>query len=536
MKKNSFPRVFSLCSALFLCLTVASSSDALYESFFQCLTHQSKSSGSISQILYTPQNPSYKPVLQSLIHNLRFNSSSTPKPQFIVTPTHLSHIQAAFTCSRINNLQVRIRSGGHDYDGLSYVSNEPFVIIDMFNLRSIEVNVEEGTAWVQSGATLGELYHGIAKKSSYLAFPAGVCPTVGVGGHFSGGGYGNMMRKYGLTVDHVIDASIIDVNGRILNRKSMGENLFWAIRGGGGASFGVIVSWKIKLTPVPPVVTVFKIERTLEQNATNIVHKWQSVAPQIDENLFIRLVLMPSIKPKLRTIRVKFVSLFLGNSRELIEMMNEKLPELGLQLEDCKEMKWVESVLFWNEFPNGTTIEALLERKGKQDRFLKKKSDYVQQPISKPALEGMWKKMIQMEGPILTFNPYGGKMSQISEPSTPMPHRAGNLYKIQYSITWQEDGVEVANQHLDTIRKMYSFMAPYVSKSPRAAYINYRDVDLGVNKNGDTTYEEAGVWGTKYFKGNFKRLVQVKTMVDPQNFFRYEQSIPPLASQQKNAE
>ncbi|MFS7924817.1 putative tetrahydroberberine oxidase [Helianthus anomalus] len=59
----------------------------------------------------------------------------------------------------------------------------------------------------------------------------------------------------------------------------MGEDLFWAIRGGGGSSFGIILSWKIKLVPVPETVTVFAVDRTLEQNLTKIIYKWQYVAP-----------------------------------------------------------------------------------------------------------------------------------------------------------------------------------------------------------------------------------------------------------------
>mgnify|MGYP003702657561 CR=1 FL=1 len=115
----------------------------------------------------------------------------------------------------------------------------------MFDFRSINIDVATETAWVQSGASLGELYLNISQKSKTHAFPGGVCPSVGVGGHFIGAGYGNLMRKYGLSVDNIIDAQLVNVNGKILNRKSMGEDHFWAIRGG-GASFGGILSWKIK--------------------------------------------------------------------------------------------------------------------------------------------------------------------------------------------------------------------------------------------------------------------------------------------------
>jgi hypothetical protein len=74
-------------------------------------------------------------------------------------------------------------------------------------------------------------------------------------------------------------------------------------------------------------------------------------------------------------------------------------------------------------------------------------------------------------------------------------------------------------------------MEPFVSKSPRSAYLNYRDLDIGVNnKIGYTSYKQASIWGVKYFNNNFKRLAQVKTKVDPQNFFRNEQSIPSLGS------
>ena len=524
---------------LFHVLVPVSSSDSVIQhndiytnnTLLQCLSLYSEPSNPISQVTYFPNTPSYSPTLNSYIRNLRFNSSTTPKPVFILTPSHISHIQASIICCKKFNLEIRIRSGGHDYDGLSYVSEKPFIVLDMFLLRSVVIDLKNESLWVESGATIGEVYYRIAEISGVHGFPAGVCPTVGVGGHFSGGGYGNMMRKFGLSVDNILDAKIVDVDGRILDRKSMGEDVFWAIRGGGGASFGVIVSWKIKLVSVPEIVTVFRVEKTLEQGGGDIVHQWQYVADKIHDGLFIRVVISPVKRKGKKTVKAKFNALFLGNADELLDVMNESFPELGLIGEQCIEMSWIDSVLFWYNYPVGTSTDILLERHSSIEKFLKRKSDYVQKPISKIGLDGIWKKMTDLGKVSLTFNPYGGKMSEISEVETPFPHRAGNIYKIQYSVNWKEESNDVANQYLDRIRKLYDYMTPYVSYSPRSSYVNYRDVDIGVNGDGDVSYEEASVWAKKYFKGNFDRLVEVKTSIDPSNFFRYEQSIPSLASE-----
>ncbi|KAF3450395.1 hypothetical protein FNV43_RR06476 [Rhamnella rubrinervis] len=402
----------------------------------------------------------------------------------------------------------------------------------MFNLRSIHVDINSETAWVQTGATLGEVYYRIAEKSNTHGFPAGVCPTVGVGGHFGGAGYGNMMRKYGLTVDHIVDAQIVDVQGRVLDRNSMGEDLFWAIRGGGGASFGVVLSYKINLVRVPETVTVFRVERTLSQNATDIVYHYLQVADRLDEDLFIRLTLdvveTNQTKDNNKTVRAAFIGMFLGDSKSLVSITNNSLPQLGLKQSDCIEMSWVRSVLFWTSFPIGTPEDVLLSRTPQVLTHLKRKSDYLKKPIPKKGLEWIWKRMIELETPMLTFNPYGGKMAEISSTSSPFPHRAGNLAKIQYATNWDASGAEAAEHYIDLTRKLHEYMTPFVSKNPREAFFNYKDLDLGINHNGKASYEEGKVYGVKYFKANFNRLVEIKTKVDPGNFFRNEQSIPTL--------
>ena len=125
-------------------------------------------------------------------------------------------------------------------------------------------------------------------------------------------------------------------------------------------------------------------------------------------------------------------------------------------------------------------------------------------------------------------------MSKISESEIPYPHRNGTLFKILYQINWQNgDDEGTIAKHIDWIRRLYNYMGSYMSMFPRGAYVNYRDLDLGMNKLGDhanTSFIEASGWGIKYFKSNFYRLVLVKTKVDRHNFFRHEQSIPTLPS------
>ena len=528
-----------VCAVFFLLtlstsLAAPSSTSSLYDSFLRCLTQQTKSSTPLSNIVFAQINPSFPTVLQNYIRNARFNTSQTQKPLLIVTPLQESHVQGAVICAKAANVQIKIRSGGHDFEGLSYVSVEPFIVVDMFNLRAITVDTTNQVAVVQAGATLGELYYRIWEKSKVLGFPAGVCPTVGIGGHISGGGYGNMLRKYGLSVDNVIDAQIVDVKGNLLNRKSMGEDLFWAIRGGGGGSFGVIVSFTIKLVPVPAAVTIFRVEKTLETNvtATDLVVQWQQVAPTTDERLFMRLLLQPVSSDVVkggRTVRASVVALFLGGADEVVSILGKEFPLLGLKKEDCSEVSWIDSVLWWDDdesLKNGNKPETLLNRNVNSASFLKRKSDYVQNAISKQGLTLIFKKMIEVGKIGLVFNPYGGKMGEIPSDATPFPHRKGNLFKMQYSVTWKDPSPGATVNFLNEAKMLYSYMTPFVSKNPRSAYLNYRDLDIGVNDFGKNSFAEGQVYGSKYFNGNFDRLVNVKTKVDPQNFFRNEQSIP----------
>ncbi|KAL8512691.1 hypothetical protein ACS0TY_018983 [Phlomoides rotata] len=532
------PTISALTFILLLTFSCSSSADD-HEDFLECLSEKFHNYSSISNLVYTPRSSSFSSILLSSSWNQRYTTASTPKPQVIITPEHESQIPTIIHCAEENDMEIRTRSGGHDFEGRSFVSQVPFVIIDMIRLSQVTVNAEAKTAWVGAGATLGILYYSIAEKSPTLAFPAGFCPTVGIGGHLSGGGYGSLLRKYGLAADNIIDARIVDVKGRILNRKSMGEDLFWAIRGGGGGSFGVIVSFKVQLVDVPEKITVFNIHRTLQQNATQLIHRWQYIAPKFEKdlNLYInagRTSYLTGVNSSQEgrniSLGASFYSLFLGRVDRLLSLMQESFPELGLVQEDCIEMSWIQSALFFQGFPIDSR-EILLNRTIPKT-YVKVKSNYVQSPIPAKGIEGIWRFFYEREGensPLIMF-PNGGRMAEIPVSETPYPHR-NNLFHMSNLVYWQEEEAQNTDKYLSWSRRLYNYLTPYVENSPRATYFNYRDLDLGVNNpKGKTSYAQASIWGKKYFKNNFDRLVRVKTHVDPKNFFRNEQSFPPLES------
>ncbi|XP_004505014.1 berberine bridge enzyme-like 17 [Cicer arietinum] len=504
------------------------------QNFVSCFSKFHEPSHSpITEVIYTPNNKTFSTILNKHLQNKRFKLDSTPKPLAIVTAKSAFDVQATVKCAKSNNIQIRIRSGGHDYEGYSYVSDVPFIILDMFLINGINIDKHNKVAWVESGATLGKLYYTIGKTSNFFGFPAGVCFSLGIGGHFSGGGYGNLMRKFGLSVDNIVDAKIVDVNGNILDRKAMGEDLFWAITGGGGASFGVILSWKIKLVYIPSNVTVFDVSKTLEEGAIDLIYKWQLIATKLPNELFIRLQPIVKIgKDGKKVVQVHFIGQFLGTTEKLLPLINEKFHELGLKTSDCHHMPWVNSTLFWYGKPIGTPLEALLdEPKDTSTIYFKSQSDYVKKPIPKEGIKAIFEKMIEGDTLFMQWNPYGGRMDEISASAKPFPHRKGNLFLIQYLNYWPEDTPGAIERHVNFSRSFLQFMTPYVSHSPREAFFNYRDADIGANLPSNVTKMGISkVYGTKYFKDNFNRLVNIKTKVDPHNFFRYEQSIPTLSA------
>ncbi|GAA0158318.1 hypothetical protein LIER_15383 [Lithospermum erythrorhizon] len=489
----------------------------------------------------------YLKLLNFSIQNLRFAEPSIPKPLAIIMPESREELVNSVRCCREGSWEIRLRSGGHSYEGTSSISEDgsPFVIIEMMKLDKVRVDVKSRVAWVEGGATLGQVYCSIAEKSSIhghenegpYGFSAGSCPTVGVGGHISGGGFGLLSRKYGLAADNVVDALLIIADGRLLDREAMGEEVFWAIRGGGGGVFGVIYAWKIQLVKVPKTVTSFIVSRPgTKDYIAKLIHKWQSVAPKLNDEFYLSAFVGASL-PEIKTIAMSatFKGFYQGPKIEALSILGEVFPEISIADQECHEMSWIESILFFSGLENGSSVSDLKDRYFTGKHFFKAKSDYVKAIIPYNAIRYAIDMLEQEPKGYVILDPYGGAMERISSDSIAFPHRIGNLFTIQYLVEWNENDNNKSNAYMEWIRRFYNSMTPYVAKSPRAAYVNYMDLDLGVMDILESAppstdaVDKARDWGEKYFLQNYDRLVGAKTLIDPLNIFRNEQGIPPMS-------
>ncbi|CAO2176404.1 unnamed protein product [Urochloa humidicola] len=486
-----------------------------------------------------PASPSFNPLLLSSLRYLRFVSPSVGKPSAIVLPSSQVDLQRSILCAVNTSLAIRVRAGGHSYEGLSYTSENgvPFVIIDVSNLNRIRIDAAAATVWAESGATLGELYHAVGQASPTLAFLGGTCSTLGLGGFVSGGGFGLLARKHGIAADTVLDATLIDAGGRVLTRDVMDNDVFWAIRGGGGGSWGVVYSWKLRLVTVPETITAFEIDRRgPADDIAALIHKWQSVGPNLPEEFYLSTrIYFTSKATNGGNLTMSFTGQVLTPKREALEVLTKAYPELRLAETELDEVSWVEAAA---KFAELKSVADLTSREVGVGEYAKRKSDYVQAPISKQDMVKIAQYMTTAptEGSI-QLNPYGGAVARVGSGEIPFPHRAGFLYSIQHAIDWKAEENGRAGEFMGWLREFYKFMEPYVSKNPRGAYVNYVDLDLGTNNwtsaiggrlSAADTVSHAASWGRRYFLNNYDRLVRAKSKIDPGNVFNNAQSIPPL--------
>ena len=385
-----------------------------------------------------------------------------------------------------NKISIHLRSGGHSYEDLSSGKG---IVIDLREMNQVQVDKEGQTAEIQPGARLKKVYEELWKYG--LAIPAGSCPTVGIGGLALGGGQGFLLRSQGLTSDHISSVRVVTASGDpVIANAESNPDLLWACQGGGAGSFGVVTSLEFdRLLPVDQV-SLFRVS-WFGKKVTDGFLAWQDWATNTS------LQVSSNWSKRVGEDTATSMGQFLGEPDELKELLKPIL-------------KGAEAKVWQTSFIEA--VRVLGEADGAiSPVYFKSKSDYVVENLSSNAISHFLKELGMVPAGSdawVVFESYGGIMDSIPSDATAFPHRKGNLFCVEYNVSWLKS--EQSSQMLAWMREFHSKVRPYFSG---AAYSNYCDLEL----------ED---WGRAYFGANFERLREIKRKYDGDNIFRHAQSIP----------
>jgi FAD/FMN-containing dehydrogenase len=384
------------------------------------------------------------------------------------------------------------------------------MVIDISNHNYVKLRrrTETGAvAIVGAGARLGNVYTELFEQGGY-DFTAGTCHSVGIGGHISGGGYGLLSRYHGLAADNVLGMRVVLYNGTLIYAsENKNSDLFWALRGGGSGSFGIVTQFNLKVFKTPEV-TMFRLKYSSEITE-QVLKQFMETMPSVDRRLTVQLEVYFN--------RVTLLGQFLGRKRELIEILNEagmttfeKGIESTLYDEDCNSLQ---AKAFQNiQRCDDVSILRVPAQMDKDEKiYYKFKSEYGLEKLSDKGIKVIAESISKCEDCGIQFEVLGGIFSEISTNQTPYFHRNA-VYSIQIWAPMTKEDHSRDAYTFKWINQLEKNLKPFVSGQH---YQNYPDLDIGEN------------FGEAYFGlENFERLKKIKAIYDPENVFRNEQSIP----------
>ena len=427
-----------------------------------------------------------------------YNAMIDKRPAMVARCQDVADVMASVAFARKNNLLVAVRGGGHNGPGLALADDG--LVVDLSAMKGIRVDPKKSTARVEPGAVWRDVDH--ATHAFGLAAVSGIISTTGVSGLTLGGGHGYLSRKYGLTIDNLLEADVVLADGTMVTASAdANSDLFWDIRGGGG-NFGIVTSFLFQLHPVQTVYAgpmLWPMEK-----AEKILRWYRDFLPSAPEDLygFFTFMTVPSGPPfpeHLHGRKVCGVVWSYTGPLDKVEEIFRPIREIDPPILDLVGPM---------PYPVLQGLHDAIYPPGNQWYW---KGDFVKE-LSDEAVKRHVEYGRQLPTPQATMHlyPIDGAVHRVGKKDTAFSYR---------DVTWSEVIVGVDPDPANNERMIAWADAYWEALHPFAAdagggYVNFM-MEEG-QERVQATYQE-----------NHARLVEIKKQYDPDNFFHINQNIRP---------
>jgi len=434
------------------------------------------------------------------------------RPQAVAYCESAADVQAVLRFTRQHDLHVAVRSGGHSTAGYSTTAG---VVLDVSRLNSVAV----GDRFVRMGPGTQAVDAASALAPYGLATPNGFCPTVSAGGFFAGGGFGLLTRSGGMGSDRLRGAEVVLADGRIVHcSEDSHDDLFWALRGGGGGNFGVVTSYDIAPIHIARAVN-FSLVWPWD-SAADVVSAWQHWAPAAPHALTSWLgIFLPDASPGTVAQLVVF-GMWQGAEADLypqLAALTDMVPAAPL-VKSVQELPYQAAMMQW-WFCADKTVDQC-HRLGYGQGMLPRtpyqtlRGRMFERPMPRSAVEQFLAAFDTDRRPgqtrISLAAALAGQVNQIGRTDTAYVHRTAQFH-LDYTVT-------------------LTTPAPTADDLAAAAWWatnGFQTIDRYSNHESYQNYTDPRLldWPQAYYAENYPRLQRVKRRYDPTNFFNFGQSI-----------
>ncbi|MGN7253398.1 FAD-binding oxidoreductase [Arthrobacter sp. SAFR-014] len=445
-----------------------------------------------------PQDPLYDEA------RAVWNGMIDLRPRAVIRAGAIGDIDPVLRTARSTGLPLAVRGGGHNIAGHGTVDGG--LVLDLGQLRNVEVDAERRLVTVEPGATLADVDRATAAHG--LAVPLGVVSATGVSGLTLGGGVGWLTRSNGLSLDNLDSADVVTATGEHLHASErQNPELFWGLRGGGG-NFGVVSSFTFRARPLPAAVLGGNLfyRPTRWKSALSAFDRWTQDLPEEMNPIISFLVLPPDFEmgeEPWMIIGLAWTSENHQPGLELIAQLREAAPPDAEEVGPATWVKW--QTAMDSLFPTGS-------RGYWKNVSFSRMDDVATDVLAGFASEVTW------SGTGIDIHHMQGAFGRVPEDATAFPNRSAKYWLNIYGF-WQ-DAAEDARLSAFA-RKAHALMQPF---GEHGQYVNFLGAEIGQDP-----IEAAR---QAYGPDTYDRLVELKNRFDPDNLFRLNHNIVPTSAQE----